>query len=75
MLAMMPPFLRRWLPTFSLLVGLVVLLPACGGMGDNEDDGDDGAFPEPPDRPSAQVVTPIPSPETEPGTISMGRRG
>jgi len=74
MFAMTHSFLQRRLLIVALLVGLVVLLPACGGMGDNEDD--DGAFPEPPDRPnSAQVVTPVPNPGGEPRSLATGRYG
>ena len=47
----------------AVCLGLLCTLPACGLLGGN-DDGDDGKFPEPPDRPSsAQVVTPASGPD------------
>jgi hypothetical protein len=45
----------------TLLVALLLSLPACGLLGGN--DGDDQKFPEPPDRPNAAQVIDSPAPE------------
>jgi hypothetical protein len=42
----------------SLLTGLLCVLPACGILGGNGDDGDDKKFPEPPERPGSAYVVP-----------------
>lgn len=35
------------------------MLPACGLLGENGDDGDDEKFPEPPDRPNSACIVPL----------------
>ena len=53
----------------ALVLGLVIVLPACGLLGGN-DDGDGEKFPEPPDRPSSfQMATPDGDANAPPATM------
>jgi len=62
----------RRLATAVLVLGILLVLPACGLMGGNGDGEDSGKFPEPPDRPSsAHVVMPDGASDAGPALATM----